>query len=862
MGASLQSVVEQFTAMGMPPIAPQDIKVDAGRFIRYGPGKKAYYKLFGFTSSKTGKTYITGTFGHKGDGPWKVESDVDQVLSAEDMAALRKQRENLERAERERRELGARRAAGRAKAQIDGANRTGESDYLQRKLVANAEAVRFMHGDWDGWIIIPALRYDGEPRIVGSQKIGPAGEKRFNTGMAKEGASCRLGAAPVDGQLIVIAEGYATGASAREATAYLYPVFLAWDAGNLIHVARIIRQLYPASPVLFAADDDYMPKASGEPNHEGERKARAAATEIGNATVLLPAFTVPRSAHRDDVSAPKLTDFNDLHLAEGIDAVRSQMSAAIEVLAVVRDEMVADSPAPIPEPDDTQPDAEFVDGHFTIARLLQTFRPIYGTTEVWDEQNRERMKDRAFVALVGKELANEWKGHPDRRPPIKKAAVAAQQGRGGDAAMLLERFHFIAGSTRPEVWDVVRRCRLPLQALQAEYPNEFELWHRSPIRPKVEHNNIVFDPTGTVDLDTHINTFNGLPSTPVRGRADLCRPIIQLVYHLCNGDESIARWIMQWMAYPLQTNFKDKMGSALLFHSSVHGSGKSLLFEGILSQIYGEYAVTAGSPELQSQYNAWRSGKLFCLFEEVLTPKDKFEQSGNIKHMITGRKVIVNQKFVSAWEEANYMNTAFLSNELRPLPIEPYDRRMMVVWPKAKLYSEKMAPDTAELTYEVVRRCIDDGGIQAFHGYLLDFDLTGFDSHNPPMTQDKRNLIRLNYPSYQLFYEEWSKNLLPYAPFVSCLAQDLYAAYKRFCSEWGERQARLETVMAQLCLQEGVNRKSTWYLPNGTDDRVQRAVVTVGVRPEHVPSQEVWLGNCIAHFQDAMARSRPEKDHP
>ncbi|QKJ65254.1 hypothetical protein HQN60_00040 [Deefgea piscis] len=151
--------------------------------------------------------------------------------------------------------------------------RSGESAYLARKLVKKPESVRFMQGANAGWIILPLIHY-GRGEIVGSQKIAPTpltdgNDKIFNKGMDVVGAACRLGDEPLDGDLILIAEGYATAATGREAVDYLHPVFVALNSGNLPHVARILRAKYPASPILFLADDDYLPTKKGDDNHTG-----------------------------------------------------------------------------------------------------------------------------------------------------------------------------------------------------------------------------------------------------------------------------------------------------------------------------------------------------------------------------------------------------------------------------------------------------------------------------------------------------------------------------------------------------------------------------------------------------------------
>ncbi len=115
---------------------------------------------------------------------------------------------------------------------------------------------------------------------------------------------------------VTICEGYATGASIAKATDNL--VIVAFDAGNLLPVAKVIRGKYTQADIIIAADNDQW--TEGNP---GVTKANVTA-KIVNAKVVMPKF-------KDTSSEP--TDFNDLHQLEGLGAVREQLANADEVVA-------------------------------------------------------------------------------------------------------------------------------------------------------------------------------------------------------------------------------------------------------------------------------------------------------------------------------------------------------------------------------------------------------------------------------------------------------------------------------------------------------------------------------------------------
>jgi putative DNA primase/helicase len=113
---------------------------------------------------------------------------------------------------------------------------------------------------------------------------------------------------------ICIAEGFATGATIYEAIGC--PVAVAFNAGNLGPVARVLREEYPDLTLIVCADDDY--RTEGNP---GLTKAKEAAAAVGG-RLAIPDFGDPRP--------DGATDFNDMGIARGHEAVRHALASAIE----------------------------------------------------------------------------------------------------------------------------------------------------------------------------------------------------------------------------------------------------------------------------------------------------------------------------------------------------------------------------------------------------------------------------------------------------------------------------------------------------------------------------------------------------
>lgn len=123
---------------------------------------------------------------------------------------------------------------------------------------------------------------------------------------AKEGFFFTIGQ-PAD-NVILICEGYATGASLHEATGHA--VVVAFDTSNLLPAARTLRQRFPAFRLLLCADNDQWtetPLKNPGVHFAGEAAAAACAR-----------MAIPVFANVDD----KPTDFNDLYCREGAEVVK------------------------------------------------------------------------------------------------------------------------------------------------------------------------------------------------------------------------------------------------------------------------------------------------------------------------------------------------------------------------------------------------------------------------------------------------------------------------------------------------------------------------------------------------------------
>jgi len=551
----------------------------------------------------------------------------------------------------------------------------------------------------------------------------------------------------------------------------------------------------------------------------------------------------------------KLTDFNDLAASFGLNEVKSQIEVALLNKNIVTKAANDAQPPVVKKTQVIPPDIEFTT---RLQDMLKRYAQITDigkvTNKVYDTQQKIEYTKTQFANEIGnKKLTDAW--WTGKHAKISKAEVAKDLDvmMAVEAQSMFDRYFLIYGTK--EVWDDVERVRLPVDTIKLARPNEYEIWLKSPHRITIKADNIWFDPTRSREpkhpKDIAVNTFDGLPLKPVEiapsEAAAICKPITDLLLHLCEGNQAIYDWVIRWLAIPLQRP-GSKMDTALIFHGEIQGAGKSLFFDRIMSKIYGDYAVTLGQGQLESQYNDWVAGKLYALFEEIFSGSDRYSQMGMVKQLITGNTIYISKKFMSGWQQDNFVNAIFLSNNMMPLSLEQNDRRHVVCYPTKKI-PEPILKEVAEALADT-----DNKMIRAFYSYLLSLDLKDQNAHTPAlMTGSKRQLIRLSQPNWEVFYDDWTLEEFG-MPYCSCLSDDLYFVYRNWCQRNGERPTTQTKLMTYIGRRELKSRLK--YKTPSMPSAKQSTIISVGM-PQTFPfgkytNQQDWLGQKIHEFKLAI----------
>jgi putative DNA primase/helicase len=531
-------------------------------------------------------------------------------------------------------------------------------------------------------------------------------------------------------------------------------------------------------------------------SNAGRTKANAAAAEVGNAWVCFPKFksvVVDMRGQRElspDPDAPRLTDFNDLHQAEGLEAVRKQILEAIAMVTI----------------------------------------PAKAEAVARDEERRLR------------EIEKREK---------KEAKEKAKREFFEQLDKVIERYVLIYPSR--ECWDAKMEEIVKLEHMGALYGGQFVEAFTSTARKRVVWaQDVVFDPGGEVDQleQDRINLYRGRELEPDPRGIDGCEKLLGLLRYLCGyRDEAseadnikaleVYEWVLNWLALPIQRPGA-KMSTALVFHGEEEGTGKNLFFSA-LAAIYGKHGGFITQRQLESSFNTWQSAKLFMVANEVVTRAEMRHQSGYVRHLITEPHIWINPKMVNERLEDNHMNLVFLSNEHHALLVPRKDRRFVVI--------KTPGPLEKKLYAEIVEE-IANGAAACLLSVLLRRELGEFHTHaDPIMTQAKQDMIDLGLASPQLFWKDFYEGEFP-LPYQPCLREDLYRAYLAWCARYGEKMPkRINQFIPEFKSMNGVRFERRRVKLDGVP-RQRRVAIMENEntkRPDQVDEDE-WISLACVDF--------------
>ena len=297
---------------------------------------------------------------------------------------------------------------------------------------------------------------------------------------------------------------------------------------------------------------------------------------------------------------------------------------------------------------------------------------------------------------------------------------------------------------------------------------------------------------------------------------------------LTNYEDNSVEYLMNYIAHLLQKPW-ELPKTAIIFKSK-QGFGKDTIVDFIQNLIGKQHILrTAEMDDIFGTYNVGIRDKLVLQMNEV-EGKDGFSNKEKIKNFITEENTIIREKYISQYDQINYMRLFILSNNLNPIEISPDDRRFTVF----KAHHKKPTKKYFDTLHDDYRKNPEQ--MQILFNYLMSLDISKFDPRNDrPITEAYKTMQEHNQnPIYKFLHDnfindDWKEN---FDPMFECkkrknkeeiLVQStpFYYCYKNYLQ--GEDMGYLvptfkiiKTILADIGItkqQKKINGKnSDWYV--------------------------------------------------
>ena len=225
---------------------------------------------------------------------------------------------------------------------------------------------------------------------------------------------------------------------------------------------------------------------------------------------------------------------------------------------------------------------------------------------------------------------------------------------------------------------------------------------------------------------------------------------------LTNHDENSVEYLIKYLAHLIQKP-QEKPRVGLLFKSK-QGYGKDTLMD-LLDKLIGKCHImrTADIDDVFGSYNVGIRDKLVMVLNE-LEGKNGYSHKEKIKNFITEDKTIIREKYITQYEQINYIRLIILTNNLNPIEVSYDDRRMVIF----KAFHIKPNKEYFDKLHDVIN---SKEAVNDIFQYLANYDIEEFEpSKERPKTDAYNDMKEHNTnPIYKFInecfinnkYEDW-----------------------------------------------------------------------------------------------------------
>jgi len=205
---------------------------------------------------------------------------------------------------------------------------------------------------------------------------------------------------------------------------------------------------------------------------------------------------------------------------------------------------------------------------------------------------------------------------------------------------------------------------------------------------------------------------------------------------LTNYDQASTDYLINYISHLLQK--PTELPRTAIILKSKQGFGKDTLLNLIEKMITKTYLLkTAKMDDVFGSYNVGLRDRLVMVLNEV-EGKDGYSNKEQIKNLITEETTIIREKYISQYEQTNYIRLMILSNNLNPIEISHDDRRFVVF----KSHYKKPNAQYFDKLYDLLD---NDEHMELLFNMLMKHDITNFKpSEHRPKTDAYENMKQHN----------------------------------------------------------------------------------------------------------------------
>jgi len=283
-----------------------------------------------------------------------------------------------------------------------------------------------------------------------------------------------------------------------------------------------------------------------------------------------------------------------------------------------------------------------------------------------------------------------------------------------------------------------------LPAEGKEEPLFIKAWIKDPARRIIR--NLVYKLPEHCS-DSEASLFTGFAFREYDGQDDAAVPLFMDLLRTCVGDEEpAAEYLLRYFAHIIQRPFEIP-GTAVIFTSSTHGTGKDTLV-GIMRKIIGRHAAHYTSEtHFWDNHDTGKEGAILIHLEEACARANK-AKAGALKALITADTISINPKGVKGYSVPNVARIIMTTNEADPVKLEESDRRFLICNPSDRLHARG-----ADFWNSIQPQINSKEFLHTIGRHLESIDLTGWNPRMMPMTAEKEELLEDSKEVEQEFLE-------------------------------------------------------------------------------------------------------------